>query len=115
MHTSPTTRPKGKSVEAIGLSSTQVTRTWSNTWFIDDCVAASYLVMHALLARAAKEQGHHRRAVYGNFFAPKQQGSWCVVARGPRQSALELIRPDDHGKVQTVQDGARDGAIGMAS
>ena len=31
------------------------------------------------------------------------------MARGPRQSALELIRPDDHGKVQTVQDGARDG------
>jgi len=36
-------------------------------------------------------------AVYGNFSAPKQQE--LVVARG---KVLELIRPDDHGKVQTV-------------
>ena len=36
-------------------------------------------------------------AVFGNFSAPKQQE--LVVARG---KILELMRPDDNGKVQTV-------------
>jgi len=36
-------------------------------------------------------------AVYGNFSAPRQQE--LVVARG---KVLELMRPDDNGKVQTV-------------
>ena len=36
-------------------------------------------------------------AVFGNFSAPKQQE--LIVARG---KILELMRPDDNGKVQTV-------------
>ena len=38
-------------------------------------------------------------SVYGNFSAPRQQE--IVVARGGR--VLELARPDENGKVQTVQ------------
>ena len=37
-------------------------------------------------------------AVYGNFSAPRQQE--LILARGGR--VLELARPDDNGKVQTV-------------
>eukprot|EP01047_Picozoa_sp_COSAG01_P019032 COSAG01_NODE_1046_length_11949_cov_4.662700_1_plen_86_part_00 len=36
-------------------------------------------------------------AVYGSFSAPKRQE--IVVAKG---SVLELLRPDDNGKVQTI-------------
>ena len=36
-------------------------------------------------------------AVFGNFSAPKQQE--LIVARG---KILELMRPDDNGKVQTI-------------
>ena len=36
-------------------------------------------------------------ALYGNFSGPKQQE--LIVARG---KILELMRPDDNGKVQTV-------------
>ena len=36
-------------------------------------------------------------AVFGNFSGPKQQE--LIVARG---KILELMRPDDNGKVQTV-------------
>ena len=76
--------------------------------------------MHLFSQERLKSMGI-TAAVNGNSFArpPKQQElsrSWCVVARGPRQSALELIRPDDHGKVprrcKTVHATE---AIGMAS
>jgi len=87
----------------------------TRTWNIGDCVAASYLVMHLFSQERLKSRGI-TAAVYGNFFAPKQQELGCLVARGPRQSALELIRPDDHGKVprrcKTVHATE---AIGMAS
>jgi splicing factor 3B subunit 3 len=36
-------------------------------------------------------------AIYGNFSGPKQQE--IVTARG---SCLDLLRPDDNGKLQTI-------------
>jgi hypothetical protein len=72
--------------------------------------------MHLFSQERLKSRGI-TAAEYGNFFAPcEQQELVLVVARGPRQSALELIRPDDHGKVprrcKTVHATE---AIGMAS
>jgi splicing factor 3B subunit 3 len=64
------------------------------------------IVMHLYSLTLQKSSGI-TAAVYGNFSAPKQQE--LVVARG---KVLELIRPDDHGKVQTVHATE---AIGMAS
>ena len=48
-----------------------------------DCVAASYLVMHLFSQERLKSRGI-TAAVYGNFFAPKQQE---LVLGGPRAAA----------------------------
>ena len=52
-------------------------------WYIGDCVAASYLVMHLFSQERLKSRGI-TAAVYGNFFAPKQQE---LVLGGPRAAA----------------------------
>ena len=46
-------------------------------------------------------------AVYGNFSAPRQQE--MVVARGGR--VLELLRPDENGKVQLLRHAGRKGKM----
>lgn len=53
------------------------------SWSIGDCVAASYLVMHLFSQERLKSRGI-TAAVYGNFFAPKQQE---LVLGGPRAAA----------------------------
>ena len=55
----------------------------TGTWNIGDCVAASYLVMHLFSQERLKSRGI-TAAVYGNFFAPKQQE---LVLGGPRAAA----------------------------
>ena len=59
--------------------------------------------MYALtLQRASGVTG----AVFGNFSAPRQQE--LIVARG---KVLELLRPDDNGKVQTIHSAEMYGIV----
>ena len=63
----------------VTAQKTKGTRTWN----IGDCVAASYLVMH-LFSQERLKSRCITAAVYGNFFAPKQQE---LVLGGPRAAA----------------------------
>jgi hypothetical protein len=63
--------------------STRKRKDKERSWYIGDCVAASYLVMH-LFSQERLKSRCITAAVYGNFFAPKQQE---LVLGGPRAAA----------------------------
>ena len=84
-------RPQGPRVASLALGSRARQSRAGSNWA---CAMAS---MH-LYSLTLQKSSAITAAVHGNFSAPRQQE--LILVRGGK--VLELARPDENGKVQTV-------------